>query len=110
MVGPFGGITAATLVRAIELHPQRHGQPIALTVNYLAPIADGEFEIVTRAVKTNRSNQHWIVELSQDGDTKTTATAIFGLRRDTWADTEVAPPSTPAPEGIAPSAPPFGVV
>lgn len=110
MVGPFGGITAATIVRAIELHPQCHGHPIALTVNYLAPISDGEFDIVTRAVKTNRSNQHWIVELSQDGDVKTTATAIFGLRRDTWADTEVAPPAAQRPEDVAPSIPPFGVV
>jgi acyl-CoA thioesterase len=110
MVGPFGGITAATIVRAVELHPQCHGQPIALTVNYLAPISDGEFDIATRAVKTNRSNQHWIVELSQDGDVKTTATAIFGLRRDTWADTEVAPPAAPAPEEIVRSVPPFGVV
>lgn len=110
MVGPFGGITAATIVRAIELHPQCHGHPIALTVNYLAPISDGEFDIVTRAVKTNRSNQHWIVELSQDGDVKTTSTAIFGLRRDTWADTEVAPPAAQRPEDIAPSIPPFGVV
>lgn len=110
MVGPFGGITAATLVRAVELHPQRHGQPIALTVNYVAPIADGEFDIVTRVVKTNRSNQHWIVELSQDGEVKTTATAIFGLRRDTWADTEVTPPQVPAPEDTVASAPPFGVV
>ncbi len=110
MVGPFGGITAATIVRAIELHPQCHGHPIALTVNYLAPISDGEFDIVTRAVKTNRSNQHWIVELSQDGDVKTTATAIFGLRRDTWSDTEVAPPAAQRPEDIAPSIPPFGVV
>jgi acyl-CoA thioesterase len=110
MVGPFGGITAATLVRAVELHPQRHGHPIALTVNYVAPIADGEFDIVTRVVKTNRSNQHWIVELGQDGEVKTTATAIFGLRRDTWDDTEVAPPPAPAPEDAVASAPPFGVV
>lgn len=110
MVGPFGGITAATLVRAVELHPQRHGHPIALTVNYVAPIADGEFDIVARVVKTNRSNQHWIVELGQDGEVKTTATAIFGLRRDTWDDTEVAPPPAPAPEDAVASAPPFGVV
>ncbi|MBX9919697.1 MAG: thioesterase family protein, partial [Mycolicibacterium frederiksbergense] len=36
MVGPFGGITAAALLRAIELQPDVHGQPVALTVNYLA--------------------------------------------------------------------------
>ncbi len=110
MVGPFGGITAATIVRAVERHPDRHGQPIALTVNYLAPIVDGEFDIATRAVKTNRSNQHWIVELSQDGEVKTSATAVFGLRRDTWADTEITPPPAPAPEEIERADSPFGVV
>lgn len=101
MVGPFGGITAATLVRAVQLHPERHGQPIAVTVNYVAPIADGDYDIDTTLVKTNRSNQHWIVTLSQGGETKTTATAVFGLRRDTWSDTEIAPPAAAAPEELA---------
>ncbi|MGV0743757.1 acyl-CoA thioesterase [Mycolicibacterium sp. XJ870] len=108
MVGPFGGITAATLVRAIESQPGAHGQPVALTVNYLAPIVDGDFDIQTRTVRTNRSNQHWIVELKQDEEVKTTATAVFGLRRDTWADTEIAPPQAPAPEGIERAGSPFG--
>src|SRR4051812_40687387 len=82
MVGPFGGITAATMLHAIELDPDVHGFPLALTVNYLAPIVDGNFEIQTRAVRTNRSNQHWFVELSQNGEVKTTATAVFGVRRE----------------------------
>lgn len=78
MAGPFGGITAAALIRAIQLHPQCHGQPIALTVNYVAPIADGDFDVDTKLVRTNRSNQHWIVEQSQGGEVKTTATAVLG--------------------------------
>ena len=32
MVGPYGGITAATVVKALMQHPQRLGEPIALTV------------------------------------------------------------------------------
>ncbi|MGD1111116.1 MAG: acyl-CoA thioesterase domain-containing protein, partial [Mycobacterium sp.] len=32
MVGPFGGITAAALIHAIETHPDRIGEPLALTV------------------------------------------------------------------------------
>ncbi|ORA32679.1 acyl-CoA thioesterase [Mycobacterium aquaticum] len=110
MVGPFGGITAATLLRAVELQPDRHGRPIALTVNYLAPIVDGDFMISARAVKTNRSNQHWILQLSQDDDVKTSATAVFGLRRDTWSATEIVPPPAPRPEEITRSRPPFGLV
>ncbi|MDT5117366.1 MAG: hypothetical protein QOE30_3105 [Mycobacterium sp.] len=103
MVGPFGGITTAVLVRAVEAHPDRIGEPLAITVNFAGPIADGDFDISLRAARTNRTNQHWILELSQDGDVKTTATAVFAIRRDTWDDTEARPPRVPAPEQIAPS-------
>jgi acyl-CoA thioesterase len=102
MVGPFGGITAAVIVRAIETHPDRIGEPLALTVNFTAPIADGDFDISLRAARTNRTNQHWIVELSQDDAVKTTATAVFGIRRDTWANTEAHPPPVPPPEQLIP--------
>jgi acyl-CoA thioesterase len=80
------------------VHPDRLGDPVAMTVNFAAPIADGDFEISRRAARTNRTNQHWIVELSQDGEIKTTATAVFGNHRDTWSDTEAAIPAAPAPE------------
>jgi hypothetical protein len=100
MVGPFGGVTAAVIVRAIEQHPEVHGQPIALTVNYLGPIAEGGFELSARPVRTNRTNQHWTVELSQGGAVTTTATAVFGLRRPTWSATEAAPPTAPAPADV----------
>ena len=101
MVGPFGGVTAAAILRAIELHPDRLGEPVALTVNFAAPIADGDFQIARRAPRTNRTNQHWIVELSQEGEVKTTATAVFGNHRDTWSDTEAAMPTVPSPDEIA---------
>ncbi|MCV7194591.1 acyl-CoA thioesterase [Mycolicibacterium brumae] len=100
MVGPFGGVTAAVLTRAIETHPDVLGDPLALTVNYAAPIVDGPFELALNPVRTNRTNQHWIVELRQDGETKTTATAVFGVHRDSWADTEAVMPSVPAPEQL----------
>lgn len=103
MVGPFGGITAAALLRAIETHPDRMGEPLALTINFAGPITDGAYDVSLRAARTNRTNQHWILELTQDGDVKTTATALFGARRDTWADTEARPPSPPPPEQILPS-------
>lgn len=101
MVGPFGGVTAAAILHAIDIHPDRLGEPVALTVNFAAPIADGEFEISRRASRTNRTNQHWIVELSQGGEVATTATAVFGSHRDTWSDTEAALPEVPAPEDVA---------
>jgi hypothetical protein len=65
-VGPFGGATAATILRALIDHPQRSGDPLALTVNYCEPIAEGAFDLDVRLVKANRSSQHWCVELTQE--------------------------------------------
>src|SRR3954470_620002 len=67
-VGPFGGVTAAAMLRAIMQHPQRAGDPLAFTVNFCAPIAQGPFDLDVRLVKANRSTQHWSVELTQGTD------------------------------------------
>lgn len=84
-VGPFGGATAATILRAMIEHPQAAGDPLALTVNYCAPIARGPFDLDVRLVKANRSSQHWSVELSQGGgEVATLATAVFAERRPSW--------------------------
>lgn len=102
MVGPFGGITAACLLRAPMQHPSRQGEPVALTVNFAAALADGEFTIVARALRTNRSTQHWAIELSQGGEVAASATAVFALRRETWSAPEAAPPADlPAADTLA---------
>ena len=44
-VGPFGGCTAATILRALIDHPQRAGDPLSLTVNFCAPVAQGPFDL-----------------------------------------------------------------
>ena len=85
-VGPFGGATAATILRALIDHPERSGTPLALTVNYCAPIAQGAFDLDLRLVKANRSSQHWCVELTQGGgEVATLATAVFAERRPSWS-------------------------
>jgi acyl-CoA thioesterase len=96
MVGPFGGITAATLLRAVELHPEVLGTPLSITVNFAGPVADGPFEVAAVPVRTNRSTQHWSITLTQDGVVATTATAVFGVRRESWSSTEAEAPSVPA--------------
>jgi acyl-CoA thioesterase len=85
-VGPFGGATAATILRALVEHPQRSGDPVALTVNFCAPIVEGDFDLDVRLVRANRSSQHWSVELSQGGaDPASIATAVFAQRRPSWS-------------------------
>lgn len=100
MVGPFGGVIAATLLQGVMQHPERLGDPVALTVNFAAPIADGGFEVAARPARTSRSTQHWIMELSQGGQVAATATAITALRRETWEATDLPFPPAPAMDGL----------
>jgi acyl-CoA thioesterase len=102
-VGPFGGATAATILRALIDHPQRAGDPLALTVNFCAPIAQGDFDLDVRLVKANRSSQHWCVELTQGGgEVATLATAVFAERRPSWSHQQAAFPKAPPFEQIQP--------
>ncbi|CAG2138434.1 hypothetical protein LMG31506_01952 [Cupriavidus yeoncheonensis] len=100
MIGPFGGITAATLLQAALQHPERLGDPLALTVNFAGPIAEGPFEIEARPTRTNRSTQHWQIELRQRDAVATTATAVFSLRRETWSCGEAVRPEAPAADEV----------
>jgi acyl-CoA thioesterase len=101
MVGPFGGVTCALMLQAVLQHPLRLGQPIALTVNFAAGVADGPFTITARAVRTNRSTQHWIVEALQQGEVVTSATAVTAIRRETWGTAELqAPAHLPDPQTL----------
>jgi acyl-CoA thioesterase len=101
-VGPFGGTTAATILRALIEHPQRSGDPLALTVNYCAPITEGPFDLDVRLVKANRSSQHWSVELTQGSDVATLATAVFAMRRPSWTHQPASYPEAKPFEQIKP--------
>ena len=104
-IGPFGGITAAQALNAVMQHPERLGDPIALTVNFAAALSEGEFRIEARPVRTNRSTQHWWVCMSQTDakgvDTVVlTATGVTAVRRLTWSAVDAVMPTVPAPEQL----------
>ncbi len=99
-VGPFGGVTAATLLQAALVSPERRGEPVSFTVNFAAPIADGGFTITARAARTNRSTQHWVLEMRQGDAVVATATAVFALRRETWQALDVSPPEAPPAQSL----------
>ncbi len=103
MIGLFGGITAASLLAAVLADPAREGDPLALTVNFAGPLADGAFEIHTEAARTNRSTQHWLVRMQQGAQTVATATAVLATRRKTWSSLEAGRPTAPPPEGLHPA-------
>ena len=105
MIGPYGGITAAAALNAVMQHPQRLGEPISLTVNYAGPMAEGHYTASARPARTNRSTQHWIVELSQADDSgqtqvATTATVVTAARRPTWSASDTPMPAAPAPADV----------
>jgi acyl-CoA thioesterase len=93
MVGPYGGMTAAQLLQAVLQHPARLGEPVSLTVNFPAPVADGAFEVEARPLRTNRSTQHWLMLMTQDSEVVASATALLALRRPTWSAPEAQPPA-----------------
>lgn len=100
MIGPFGGIIAATILQSVLMHPKREGEPLSLTINFAAAVKDGNFAIKTTNSRTNRTTQHWFVELIQNETVMVTATVICASRRDTWSRTEVKMPITPSPEEV----------
>ncbi|MDP1999515.1 MAG: thioesterase family protein [Rhodoferax sp.] len=102
MVGPFGGMTAATALNAVLQHPALLGEPIALTVNYAGPVAAGPFKVSATPARTNRSTQHWVISLSQTNaegadEVMLTGTAVTAARRSTWSHNDEAMPQVPGP-------------
>lgn len=105
MVGPFGGATAAAALAAVLAHPARQGEPIALTVNFAGPVAQGPFDVEATPARTNRSTQHWSVQMRQGTDVVVTATAVLATRRETWSAVEAGFPQAPPAKTIARTAP-----
>ena len=111
MVGPYGGVTAAALVQAMQQHPQCLGEPVSLTVNYAAAVGAGAFVIDANPVRTNRSTQHWMLTVKQADEqgqlqVVTTATAVTALRRQTWSTSDAPMPRVP-PSAEAMRVPPL---
>jgi acyl-CoA thioesterase len=114
MVGPFGGITAATALNAVMRHPALLGEPLSLTVNFCAALADGPFSVSAQAVRTNRSTQHWVMTVAQtgpSGDTETvvTASAVTAARRTTWSVDDEPMPDVRRPDEVTPYSVPSAV-
>ena len=103
-ISPFGGVSAAIALRAVLERPDREGDPLAITVNFCAPIARGEFQVHTRCARANRSSQHWLVEFRQgeSDEAVLTASVVTALRRESWSHQPAQAPAMPPFESMAP--------
>ncbi|NEX60522.1 acyl-CoA thioesterase [Noviherbaspirillum galbum] len=110
-ISPFGGTTVALVLNAILQHPQRLGDPLAMTVNFAGPIQKGPMLVEVSPIRTGRSTQHWAMSIRQQGDDSPllTGTAVFAVRRDTWSDSESRMPAAPPPETLERQTPPANV-
>ncbi len=85
--GPFGGVTAGTVMAAIMRSPERAAvavaTPLAMTLNFIAPLIEGEYTIETECTAQTRSTQHWNVTVRlADGKPALTGSAVFATRRE----------------------------
>lgn len=103
-ISPFGGVSAAIALRAVLERPDCEGDPLALTVNFCAPIGKGDFAVRTRRVRANRSSQHWQVEFTQGDQAEPvlTASVVTAARRPTWSHRVSSPPLLPPWESMPP--------
>lgn len=100
--GPFGGVTAATLLQAVMDHPARQNLPLAVTINYCAPVAKGAFDLRVAEKRTNRSTQHFTIGMTQGADTIITASVVFAARPEGFFQVTAQMPDVPPPESIEP--------
>ncbi len=100
--GQFGGITAATLLKAALDQPAARGTPVSLTVNYTAAVQPSAFELTVRAIRLGRTLQHWAIEMTQGAIVVASAIAALGQRAESWAHAPLAPPQAPPPDTILP--------
>jgi hypothetical protein len=100
-VGTFGGVTAATLLNVLEREAAFDGlEIVALTTQFCAPLAEGEYRIVPALQRANRSTAFWRAEAIQGAEVIATASAVFGKRPETWAAQPAVAPVIPPYDGL----------
>jgi len=107
MAGPFGGVTAAVLLRAVLEHEDRAGDPVALTVNFCGALPAGDFTITPKLHRTGKYTQHWSLELESGGTAFSTASVVCGKRTPVFPHQPRTMPAAPPPEDC-PSLPTAG--
>ncbi len=109
--GPNGGYIAALILRALTMavedqHRDAAREPRSLTVQYLAPPAEGPARVATTVERAGRSLTMLSARLLQEDQPLALALATFAAPRSGVAFAEAAMPAAPPPEECPPFPPP----
>jgi acyl-CoA thioesterase len=85
MAGPFGGVTAALLLRAALQAFGQGLEPVSLTVNFCAPMAPGPLMLQATELRRGKLVLHGLVLLRTADDlVVASATVVLALRQHTF--------------------------
>lgn len=103
MVGTYGGLTAALLLKAVMSEPSVQGAPSALNVNFVRAVSPGRDVVVsTNSLGGSRSIQNWSAHLSLAGSTDVCATVsvVTSTRRESDGFVQPKMPDVPPPDDL----------
>ena len=100
-IGPFGGWTAALLLKGVLVMAQARGAPLSLDALFMGPIDDGEVEVRVALLRQNRSVGFWRSELWQHGRMCAHAQIALTVQRSGLALQDASLPQVPPPESVA---------
>ena len=97
-IGPFGGWTAALLLRSVLGTPEARGAPLALDAQFMGAIEDGDIEVRVSCVRQNRSVGFWRIELWQADRICAQAQITLSTERNSSHLQDAHIPQVPAPD------------
>lgn len=101
--GLHGGYLAAAALQAMRTQvPDESQLPLTLTTSFLRSMQPGQMTIATEILHPGRTMTATRALMSQDGSTKTSATATFGTRSDGLQRRDRVMPEVEPPERCAP--------
>jgi acyl-CoA thioesterase len=103
MNGPFGGVTAATLLNVAIQSVATDLEPVSLTVNFCAPMAAGPLTIRCHQARSGKWVAHLRLDMvAADGQTVATATVVMSRRTETFSHLCAAAPAAAKPGELTP--------
>lgn len=100
-IGPFGGWTAALLLKSVLRMPEARGAPLALDALFMGAMDDGELDVRVFALRQNRSVGFWRSEVWQAGRICAHAQVTMSTARDSMVLQDARFPDVPPPAAVA---------